>query len=39
LNSKDASYYLQKAKTRIEEIGQWGLMPRWEKVSESGLKD
>jgi hypothetical protein len=37
LHSKDANYYLQKAKNRIEEIGQWGLMPRWEKVSESGF--
>jgi hypothetical protein len=32
LNAKDANYYLQKAKNRIEEIGQWGLMPRWEQV-------
>ena len=35
LHAKNAEYYLQKAKNRIEEIGQWGLMPRWEKVSES----
>jgi tetratricopeptide (TPR) repeat protein len=33
LNAKDAIYYLQKAKNRIEEIGQWGLMPRWEAVN------
>ncbi len=33
LDSKDANYYLQKAKNRIEEIGQWGLMPRWESVN------
>ncbi|MDP3007771.1 MAG: hypothetical protein Q8Q54_12320 [Methylococcales bacterium] len=26
LDSKNADYYLQKAKTRIAEIGQWGLM-------------
>jgi len=26
LNAKNADYYLQKAKKRIEEIGQWGLM-------------
>jgi len=26
LDSKNADYYLQKAKNRIEEIGQWGLM-------------
>jgi hypothetical protein len=42
LDSKNANYYLQKSKNRIEEIGQWGLMSRWEKVSESrfaGLKD
>jgi hypothetical protein len=26
LDSKDANYYLQKAKNRIEEIGQWGLL-------------
>jgi len=38
LNTKDANYYLQKAKNRIEEIGQWGLMPRWEKIAESGLQ-
>jgi hypothetical protein len=25
LDSKDANYYLQKAKNRIEEIGQWGI--------------
>jgi hypothetical protein len=24
LDFKDANYYLQKAKNRIEEIGQWG---------------
>jgi hypothetical protein len=33
LNTKDANYYLQKAKNRIEEIGQWGLMPHWEAVN------
>lgn len=33
LNAKDANHYLQKAKNRIEEIGQWGLMPRWEKIN------
>jgi hypothetical protein len=33
LDSKNANYYLQKAKTRIEEIGQWGLMPRWEALN------
>ena len=32
LYSKTAEDYLQKAKNRIEEIGQWGLMPRWEQV-------
>jgi hypothetical protein len=37
LHSKDANYYLQKSKNRIEAIGQWELMPRWEKVSESGF--
>ncbi len=37
LDSKNADYYLQKAKNRIEDIGQWGLIPRWEKVSESGF--
>ena len=39
LNAKDANYYLQKAKNRIEEIGQWGLMPRWEQVSESEFSE
>jgi len=34
LNTKDANYYLQKAKNRIEEIGQWGLMPRWETLNQ-----
>jgi len=33
LNAKDANYYLQKAKNRIEEIGQWGLMSRWEEYN------
>jgi exonuclease VII small subunit len=33
LNAKDANHYLQKAKNRIEDIGQWGLMPRWEQVN------
>ncbi len=33
LLGKDADFYLQKAKKRIEGIGQWGLMPRWEKVA------
>ncbi len=28
---KNAADYLQKAKNRIEEIGQWGLLLRWEK--------
>jgi tetratricopeptide (TPR) repeat protein len=37
LDSKNAEHYLQKAKNRIEEIGQYGLIPRWEKVSESGF--
>jgi len=41
LDSKDANDYLQKAKNRIEEIGQWGLMPRWAtlkvQISESSL--
>ena len=32
LSAKTADDYLQKAKNRIEEIGQWGLMPRWEGV-------
>jgi len=32
LYSKTAEDYLQKAKNRIEEIGQWGLMRRWEQV-------
>jgi len=35
LDSKDANDYLQKAKNRIEEIGQWGLMPRWEAVNKT----
>lgn len=26
LNSKNAEHYVQKAKNRIAEIGQWGLM-------------
>jgi hypothetical protein len=33
LNTKDANDYLQKSKNRIEEIGQWGLMPRWQVVN------
>jgi hypothetical protein len=33
LDSKTADYYLQKAKNRIEEIGQWGLMLRYEQVA------
>jgi len=33
LNAKDADYYLQKAKNRIEAIGQWGLMSRWEEYN------
>lgn len=36
LYAKTANEYLQKAKNRIDEIGQWGLMPRWEKVSVMG---
>ncbi len=35
LNTKNVSYYLQKAKKCIEAIGQWGLMPRWEKVAKN----
>ena len=35
LNTKGANYYLQKAKNRIEEIGQWGLMPKWEKIANT----
>lgn len=31
LDSQNADYYLQKAKNRIEEIGQWGLLPRLEQ--------
>lgn len=34
---KNADFYLQKAKKRIEEIGQWGLMPRWEKVAKGEI--
>jgi len=34
LYSQNAEFYLQKAKKRIEDIGQWGLMPRWEKINE-----
>jgi len=34
LAGKNADFYLQKAKHRIEEIGQWGLMPRWQKVAD-----
>ncbi|MDD2815394.1 MAG: hypothetical protein PHP00_06600 [Thiotrichaceae bacterium] len=33
LKSKTAKDYLQKAKNRIDEIGQWGLMPRWEQIN------
>jgi len=33
LESKNAEHYLQKAKNRIEEIGQWGLMSRWEAMN------
>lgn len=33
IDGKSANDYLQKAKNRIEEIGQWGLMPRWEKLN------
>lgn len=35
LNAKNANYYLQKAKNRIEEIGQWGLMPRYEQTANT----
>jgi tetratricopeptide (TPR) repeat protein len=35
LHSKNADFYLQKAKNRIEEIGQWGLMPRYGQVANS----
>jgi hypothetical protein len=35
LDSKDANYYLQKAKNRIAEIGQWGLMPRYEQIAKT----
>lgn len=35
LNSKNADFYLQKAKQRIEEIGQWGLMPRWKQIADT----
>lgn len=31
IDGKDANFYLLKAKKRIEEIGQWGLMPHWTK--------
>jgi tetratricopeptide (TPR) repeat protein len=34
---KPADFYMQKAKARIEEIGQWGLMPRWEKVTKGEI--
>jgi len=34
IEGKRPVQYLQKAKNRIEEIGQWGLMPRWEKVAD-----
>ena len=37
LDSKNADYYLQKAKNRIEEIGQWGLMPRYEQIKQAVL--
>jgi hypothetical protein len=26
--------HYQEAKKRIEEIGQWGLMPRWESLNQ-----
>jgi hypothetical protein len=35
LYSQTADFYLQKAKNRIEEIGQWGLMPRYEQVANT----
>jgi exonuclease VII small subunit len=35
LYSKNADDYLQKAQHRIEEIGQWGLMPRWKHIANS----
>jgi len=37
LAGKNADFYLQKAKKRIEEIGQWGLMPRWDKVAKGEM--
>ena len=37
LDSQNADYYLQKAKNRIEEIGQWGLMPRYEQIKQAVL--
>jgi hypothetical protein len=37
LHAKTEDDYLQKAKKRIEEIGQWGLMPRWKKISEQKI--
>jgi exonuclease VII small subunit len=39
LNSKNAEHYLQNAKNRIEEIGQWGLMPRFEEVKREVLSE
>jgi len=38
LNAKNANYYLQKAKNRIEEIGHWGLMPRSKVLQAKKLK-
>ncbi|NOS89598.1 MAG: hypothetical protein HOP34_13855 [Methylococcaceae bacterium] len=35
LHTQNADFYLQKAKNRIEDIGQWGLMPRWEHVAQA----
>ncbi|WP_036254508.1 ATP-binding protein [Methylobacter sp. BBA5.1] len=34
VDGKNANHYLQKAKNRIKEIGQEGLTPYWEKVSD-----
>lgn len=37
VEGKNTAYFLQKPKNRIEEIGQWALMPRWEAVMASQL--
>lgn len=36
INDKDKAYYVAKATKRIEDIGQWGLLPLLEKVRLSG---